>query len=134
MTAPSGTVRRLTYTRDGFACVECGSFDNLQWGHRESSGHGGRGVKAAPVTPADGVTQCAVHNQAAEAGGQARALRLGHKIRRNRGGILASQIPYYDSNMGAWYLPDIHGQRVAIIPALALELLVAAGSIGIEVA
>jgi hypothetical protein len=130
MTAPSGTVRRLTYTRDGFACLNCSSFDYLSWQHRESSGAGGRGKKAPTLTPADGCTLCLTCNQSAEADMQGKALANGWKIRRNRGGILSSQIPYYDSNMGAWYLPDIHGQRVAIIPALALELLVAAGSIG----
>ena len=130
MTAPSGTVRRLTYTRDGFACVNCGSFDYLTFQHRAAVGMGGAGSKSVPVTPADGVTACNPCNTRFEGDLQSRALANGWKLRRNRGGMLAADIPYFDTSAGAWFLPDVTGHRFPVGELEALGLLVAAGSIG----
>lgn len=130
MTQPTQKVRHATYSRDGFSCVNCGSFDNLSWQHRESSGHGGRGAKAPELTTADGVTACLTCNMRFEADLQRKALALGWKLRRNRGGMTATELPFYDSNTAAWYLPDTQGYRAEVLAVEAVELLVAAGSIG----
>jgi hypothetical protein len=134
MTAPSAKVRKQTYLRDGSRCVNCGASSPLEWNHRESSGHGGRGRKAPPLTPADGVTSCGPCNSAFEHAGQAKALQLGHKIRRNRGSRLnpfpSHRIPYWDHTSQLWFLPDVDGGKTPIHNSLAQELLAAAGSIG----
>ena len=133
MTLPTKQIRGWTYLRDGFRCLNCGTPEGLSWQHRESSGHGGRGSKAPKLRTADGLTLCIVCNQACEAEGQDRALALGWKIRRNRGVILASQIPFYDCNDRTWYLPCeliIDGPyRQPINASLAQELLFAAGNL-----
>jgi hypothetical protein len=129
MTAPSKKVRGQTYLRDGFRCVSCGSRDALTWQHREASGMGGRGDRAPELTTADGLTLCYLCNQACEAEGQQRALALGWKLRRNRGGILASQIPYYDRNERAWFLPGGGSSRLPCHPMLAAEILEAVGNL-----
>jgi hypothetical protein len=129
VTAPTREVRGQTMLRDGFRCLACGSRENLQWQHREASGHGGRGKKAPPLVCADGVILCEVDNNAAEADGQDRALALGWKIRRNRGGIASSEIPFFDTNDRTWYLPGEGAARSAIHFALALDLLDIAGNL-----
>lgn len=129
MTAPTKSVRDLTYLRDGFRCVACGSHDLLEWNHREASGHGGRGRKAPKLTPADGVTLCTFCNQGLEADGQDRGLALGWKLRRNRGRMQSCEIPYYDTNDRVFYLPSVTGERVPVNPNLAQELLEASGNL-----
>ena len=129
MTAPTARIRADTYTRDGNRCVDCGATTGLSWQHREASGHGGRGSKAPKLTTADGLTLCIPCNEACEAAGQARALHLGFKIRRNRGSITAAQIPFYDRNVRAWFLPGEGPTRHQILPVEAGELLAAAGNL-----
>jgi len=121
-------IRKATYSRDLYFCADCGTSIGISWQHRESSGNGGRGKKAPALTPADGVTLCLPHNEACEAAGQERALHLGWKIRRNRGGIRASQIPFYVRWAQEWWLPDEDGGMRVIPKSLALELLEAAGA------
>jgi hypothetical protein len=129
VTAPSREVRGHTYLRDGFRCLSCGARDGLTWQHREASGHGGRGRKAPALTTADGLTLCMLCNQACEAEGQERALALGWKLRRFRGGIPAAEIPFYDRNERAWFLPGRDATRREILPAIAAEILEAAGNL-----
>jgi hypothetical protein len=133
MTAPTKKLRGWVYLRDGFRCLDCGTNENLSFQHRESSGHGGRGSKAPALRTADGVTLCIICNEACESYGQDRALALGWKIRRNRGSILASQIPFFDRNDRIWYLPNDLMQdgpwRREINSVLAAELLGVAGSL-----
>lgn len=129
MTAPSKRVRGLVYLRDQFQCVACGSRDGLTFQHRAATGMGGGGRKAEPLTPASGVTMCLPCNQAAEAHEQEKALSLGHKLRRNRGGIPASGIPYFDFSTRTYYLPDDLGGRTPVLWATALELLDVAGNL-----
>lgn len=129
MTAPSKRVRGLVYLRDGHRCVACGSRGPLSFQHRAATGMGGGGKKAPPLTTADGLCMCLPCNQAAEAHEQDRALTLGHKLRRNRGGIPASEIPYFDFTTRSYYLPDDHGNRTPILWAVALELLDVAGNL-----
>ena len=129
MSAPTQRVRTATYERDSYLCADCGITTNLSWQHRESSGHGGRGKKAPALTVADGLTLCLPHNQACEAEGQEKALRLGWKIRRNRGGLLASHIPFYVRWAAEWWLPDADGGKTIIHASLALELIEAAGGL-----
>ena len=129
MTAPTQAIRTGTYKRDSYMCADCGVTTDLSWQHRESSGHGGRGKKAPALTVADGLTLCLPHNQACEAEGQDKALRLGWKIRRNRGGLLASQIPFYVRWAAEWWLPDADGGKQIIHASLALELIEAAGGL-----
>lgn len=129
MTDPTKRVRNHTYLRDNFLCLDCGTPENLSWQHREASGHGGRGKKAPELTTADGVTLCLPHNQDAEANGQSRALALGWKIRRNRGTLLAADIPFFDCNTREWYLPGPGPTRTPIAAAFAQELLFAAGNL-----
>jgi hypothetical protein len=135
MTKPSEKLRKATKLRDGNRCVACGvEGPPLEWQHRETSGHGGRGKKAPPLTTADGLMACTICNAGFEAEGQERALMLGHKIRRNRGSRLnpfpSHRIPYWDFTAQLWFLPDMEGGRSPIHNSLAQELLVAAGSIG----
>jgi hypothetical protein len=127
MTAPTQKIRTATYIRDRFTCVACGAQEPLSWQHRESSGHGGRGRKAPPLTTADGVTLCLLCNQAAEADMQGLALQSGWKLRRNRGSIQSHQIPFWNRNTNLWALPDMDGGLQPINTALALELIDAAG-------
>ncbi|TFD58074.1 hypothetical protein E3T43_07455 [Cryobacterium sp. Hh7] len=128
MTPPTPRVRRLTYERDGFACVTCRATENLEWQHRESSGHGGRGKKAPKLTPADGMTTCETCNPRYEGDLQAKALRCGWKLRRNRQ-MSSHDIPYFSAGTESWWLPDILGGRRPIREELALELIEAAGGL-----
>jgi hypothetical protein len=128
MTAPPPKVRKATYVRDSYMCAECGTTTNLSWQHRESSGHGGRGKKAPPLTPADGLTLCLPHNVACEAEGQAVALAMGWKLRRNRQ-MPASAIPVYIAWAREWWLLDEDGGHELCNPNLAQELLAGAGNI-----
>lgn len=128
MTAPVEWVRAATYRRDSYLCADCGVTTGLSWQHRESSGHGGRGKRAPKLTPADGVTLCLPCNQACEAEGQERALHMGWKLRRFRGGISSAEVPFYVRWARQWVLPDVNGGRRVIAEALAQELLAAAGA------
>lgn len=129
MTAPSRAVRGLTYLRDGHRCVSCGAFSPLEWNHREASGHGGRGKKAPPLTPADGVTLCTVCNGGLESYLQDAGLALGWKIRRNRGGVHAHEIPYFDFTARAYFFPLVDGLRVPVSETLAVHFLDVAGNL-----
>lgn len=129
MTAPRAAVRKATYRRDSNLCVTCGVTTGLQWQHREASGSGGRGRKAPALTAADGVTSCWSCNARYEADLQSMALRFGWKLRRNRGGILASQVPFFVRWCGEWWLPDDVGGKQVIGEAEALELVAVAGGI-----
>lgn len=134
MTAPTRQVRGHTYLRDNHRCVAAADgqcMGGLEWNHRESSGHGGRGSKAPALTTADGVTACSGHNARFESDMQSLALAMGWKLKRNRR-IAAADVPYFDTNDRTWYLPGIGSTRTAIIPALAQELVAAAG--GLKVA
>jgi hypothetical protein len=124
MTPPTARVRTLTYERDGFRCTSCGSMVNLEWQHRESSGHGGRGKKAPVLTPADGITTCALCNPRYEGDMQPLALASGWKLRRNRL-LLASEIPFWNRNTGEYWLPDTRGTKSILCKAEALELIAA---------
>lgn len=128
MTPPPPKVRKATYVRDSYMCAQCGTTTNLSWQHRESSGHGGRGKKAPPLTPADGLTLCLPHNVACEAEGQDVALAMGWKLRRNRQ-MTAAQIPFYVAWAREWWLVDEDGGKTICNPNLAQELLAAAGNI-----
>lgn len=129
MSAPKEKVRRSTYKRDNHRCVassmEC--FGRAEWNHRESSGHGGRGSKALPVTEADGVTTCASHNQRFERDLYDLALRMGWKLKRNRR-MSAADLPYFDNSDRAWYLPMDLERANPINANTAEELLSAAGN------
>lgn len=74
---------------------------------------------------------CARDNYLLEAHADLRAegLAKGWKILRNRGGIPASQIPYFDFSTRTYYLPDVDGGRSAVLWSTALELLDAAGNL-----
>lgn len=131
MTAPTAKVRGLTFLRDRNRCVAASDacYGRLEWNHREASGHGGRGKKAGAVTPADGVILCSSHNARLESDADFRrkGLSLGWKLSRYRGGLSSDEIPFYDVNEREWFLPDVEGNRRRIIPAVALELVEAAG-------
>lgn len=128
MTPPTQRVRTLTYERDGFRCVSCGAMSGLEWQHREASGSGGRGKKAPPLTPADGVTTCTICNERYESDLQDLALSFGWKLRRFRGGIPAHEVPFLNRNTGEYWLPDTQGTKQIISKASAQELLAAAGA------
>jgi hypothetical protein len=133
MTRPTNRVSGQTFARHDFECVAgpVGCAGGLEWGHREASGQGGRGSKAAPLTSADGVAQCSTHNAAAEAEEQRRALENGWKIKRFRGDppIPADQIPYFVVRETAWYVPGIGKEKTQVDAMTALDLLHAAGSL-----
>lgn len=126
MTAPSQKVREATYRRDGYRCVSCGAQWPLSWQHRSASGHGGRGRKAPALTPADGLTACIPCNGRFESDLQELALHNGWKLRRH---ILmtADQVPFYDRNLGGYFLPDTEGRAHPVKAAEAIELITAAG-------
>lgn len=126
MTAPTAKVREVTYKRDGYRCVSCGATWPLSWQHRSASGHGGRGSKAPKLTPADGVTACLPCNERFEADLQELALHNGWKLRRNRL-MAADEVPFYDRNLGGYFLPDVEGRAVLVPRAEAVELIEAAG-------
>lgn len=131
MTAPSPLVRRMTVDRERGVCVAFSTkcWGQLEWNHRSSSGIGGRGHKAPTLTPADGVMMCTGHNQALESDPafQSMGKRMGWKLVRNRGSMLATHIPFFNKSTGIWLLPDEHGTGQQIPTALALELIDAAG-------
>lgn len=126
MTPPTKPVRDATYARDGYRCVSCGAQWPLSWQHRSASGHGGRGKKAPALTPADGVTACIPCNGRFESDLQELALHNGWKLRRNRL-MTADEVPFYDRNLGAYFLPDVEGRAHHIPKAQAVELIEAAG-------
>lgn len=124
MSKPSTLVRADTYRRDHYRCVSCGTFDSLQWQHRTAEGMGGSKLE---VTTADGVTSCAICNPAYESSMQTLALASGWKLKRYRGGLHASQVPFYVVWERQWYLPLERFGRRPIIVAEAMELIFAAG-------
>lgn len=65
----------------------------------------------------------------ADAGFRVKGLALGWKLLRNRGGIPAYEIPYFDFSTRTYYLPDVYGGRSPLLWATALELLDAAGNL-----
>lgn len=101
--------RELIFERDGWRCLACGSRD-VTMQHRRAKGMGGRGQKAQPLTCADGLPLCALHNEQAEASMQAAALGLGWKLKRFSL-LPASWVPYWDSLTRQWWVPDEGGQR-----------------------
>jgi hypothetical protein len=131
MTAPTAKLRTGMYARDKHRCLDCGTTEGLTFQHRESSGMGGRGRKAPPLGYPDGITLCLICNQRCEAEGQERALQLGYKIRRNRGGFPSFRIPVFDRNEQLYFLLGLNGSRVPIHQSLALELLAASGNLGV---
>lgn len=108
----SANVRRQVYVRDGERCVSCGGSGWLTVQHREALGMGGR--PAFIADPAELVTACGPCNESFEAHRQAEALLNGWKLRRNRGQIRASDVPYFDWSTGLFWRPDVHGGRVAM--------------------
>ncbi|OAN35079.1 hypothetical protein A4X17_11395 [Plantibacter sp. H53] len=72
---------------------------------------------------------CTGHNQALESDPafQSMGKRMGWKLVRNRGSMLAKQIPFFNKSTGVWALPDELGNADPINTALALELIDAAG-------
>ena len=57
------------------------------------------------------------------------ALASGWKIRRWRGGIPASELPYRDAITGLWWLPDVEGFRHQVTVREAVIRLTRAGSV-----
>lgn len=126
MTAPTARVREAVYRRDGH-CVSCGALDGWNWHHRASSGHGGRGKKAPPLTPADGLVACAVCNQRFEGDLYELACLSGWRLKRHSR-IPASDMPYYDAVTGLWWLPDTDGYRMQVTRVEAMSRLTAGGN------
>lgn len=126
MTAPTRRVRELTYRRDEWRCVACGAAVPLEWQHRAASGMGGRGRKAPPLTPADGVTACSFCNSRFEGDLQDLALRMGWKIRRHQR-LTGAEVPFYNRNLGLWLLPTAEGNAKRVSAEHAGELIEAAG-------
>ena len=123
MTAPTAKVREATYRRDLHRCVSCGTKEGLTWQHRAATGMGGAGRKAATLTAADGLTACLMCNMRFESDMQELALASGWKLRRYRGGIPASELPYRDAMTGLWWLPDTEGFRHQVTQGEALDRL-----------
>jgi hypothetical protein len=69
-----------------------------------------------------------VDNQEAEGASQELALANGWKTRRFTQ-LSGSEIPYYDRNRSAYFLPTTTGERVEVDPVRALDLLEAAGNL-----
>lgn len=128
MTAPTVKVREATYRRDLFRCVSCGTSDGLTWQHRAATGMGGAGKKANRLTAADGLTACVMCNMRFESDMQELALASGWKLRRHRGGIPASELPYRDAVTGLWWLPDTEGFRHQVTVVEAQRRLRAGGA------
>ncbi len=124
MTKPTALVRADTYRRDHYRCVSCGTFDNLQWQHRTAEGMGGSKLV---VTTADGVTSCMVCNPRYESDMQSLAYSMGWKLKRHRGGLPSSAVPFFVVWEHQWFLPLDRFDRLAIPEAEALELIFAAG-------
>ena len=89
---------------------------------------GGAGKRATTLTPADGLTSCAMCNMRYESDMQELALASGWKIRRWRGGIPASELPYRDAITGLWWLPDVEGFRHQVTVVEAQRRLRAGGA------
>jgi hypothetical protein len=126
MTAPTPRVRTLTFERDGFRCVSCGAWSELEWHHREASGMGGHGRKQPELTPADGLIACHSCNARYEADLQTLALARGWKLRRNRC-VQSFQVPFFNRNTNTWKLPDTKGGATEIESARAQMIIDAAG-------
>lgn len=118
MSDPTPQVRKGTYARDGFRCASCGS-PHLTFQHRRAVGNGG-----SPIPPSieDGLTLCALCNNAAEAHIQALALAYGWKVRRWVDDPSRVPVFYQPERQWARLTPD--GTRVVISHVLALEMMI----------
>jgi hypothetical protein len=72
------------------------------------------------------VTACIPCNGRFESDLQELALHSGWKLRRNRT-LAAHEVPFWDRNLNAWFLPDVEGNAHHITATLAVELIEAAG-------
>lgn len=126
MTAPTAKVREAVYRRDGH-CVSCGALDGWNWHHRANSGAGGRGKKAPPLTPADGLLACQICNGRFEGDLTELALISGWKLKRHSR-TPAHEMPYRDAVTGLWWLPDRDGYRMQVTRQEAIRRLTDGGN------
>lgn len=123
MTAPTPKVRELTYRRDGYRCVSCGSPIRLEWQHRQAVGMGGSNHKP---NAAEGITSCTICNGAYEAELQTRALLCGWKVRRFCA-MPVESVPVWYPLEQAWFVLNVDGSRDQLIEVNAMELMAMAG-------
>lgn len=123
MTAPTPKVRELTYRRDNYRCVSCGSPNSLEWQHRQAVGMGGS--KRKP-NAAEGITSCTLCNGAYENELQTRALLCGWKVRRFCA-IAVESVPVWYPFEQSWFLLNVDGSRDQLIEVNAMELMSLAG-------
>lgn len=121
------TNREKLWTRQHGLCPWCGkpvSQDAMHAHHRLLRSNGGTWA-LSNIVGLHG--DC--HNVQPESVHQnpERAYRMGFMIRKCM--LTPSQIPVFNAGSGVWMLPDDAGDWVPCLPALAAELLVAAGSI-----
>lgn len=108
MAAPTATVRRLVFERDGWKCLACGVTEGLEFQHRQAVGMGGTKHRPSPV---EGIVLCSRHNQLVESNALFRewAVWQGWKIPRFVDS--ASRIPVFDGPEVAWYWLGEDGSR-----------------------
>lgn len=83
---------------------------------------GGLGDKATPLTAADGVTLCGVHNEWATNGDPLAAKKFGWTVER-KCPMPCNTIPYFDMLTASWWLPSTEGDRFFITKDIAFALI-----------
>lgn len=118
MTAPTPTVRALTYARDNDQCVSCNARHSLTFQHRRATGSGGSKLRPAVE---DGLTSCATCNVSYERERQTVALAMGWKVRRWV--RHPEYVPVFYVNEHAWFILGRDGLRDRIGVNAALQMM-----------
>lgn len=123
MTSPTARVIQQTRARDDWKCVACGAETKLTWHPRQE----GRDEQSPALTNSDGITACKFCANAFRNDSHELALHMGWVVRKNTL-LTCLQIPIFDRNTHSWWLLGTTGGRQSIHPALAAELINAAGA------
>lgn len=112
MSQPTAVVRMMTYERDAFRCVRCGSWVLLTFQHRRAVGMGGS--KRRP-TVTDGLCACQSCNEGFEHRLQREALLNGWKVARfvKDPGL----VPVFYPLLGGWHVLRGDGRELISGPA-----------------
>ena len=107
----SPNLRKLIFTRDGEACVACGSLQNLTIHHRVNRGAGGSKLFDKPAFL---LTVCITCNGLFESDSNVatKARELGYKLFRNQKPPAdPTAVPVFYKKDGEWYLLNNDGTK-----------------------
>lgn len=120
MSEPTRPVRLAMLTRDDNRCMMCGSHRNVEAGHRQATGMGGRLRRPSLV---ELVSQCSFCNESVEGSKQRWALRHGVKVRRWVKD--PALVPVWYGLEGSWFVLRLDGLRVPTTMAAAARMMTA---------